>query len=52
MTKNEEIVRNGYEIAERQDPEGFIATFTSDGQFVNEALGISYHRAEMSRYRS
>jgi hypothetical protein len=33
MTTNEQVVRKGYEIAERQDAEGFIATFTADGTF-------------------
>ena len=48
MTRNEQLVRNGYEIAERQDAEGFIATFTPDGAFVNEALGISYHGRDVA----
>ena len=48
MTENEQIVRNGYEIAERQDAEGFIATFTPDGAFVNEALGTSYRGRDVA----
>jgi hypothetical protein len=38
ITRNEEIIRNGYAIAERQDAEGFIDTFTGDGTFTNESL--------------
>ena len=48
MTRNEQIVRNGYDIAERQDAEGFIATFTTDGAFVNEALGTSYRGRDVA----
>jgi ketosteroid isomerase-like protein len=48
MTKNEQIVLNGYEIAERQDAEGFIATFTPDGAFVNEALGTTYRGRDVA----
>src|SRR5467141_396187 len=48
MTKNEQIVRKGYEIAERQDAEGFIVTFTPDGAFINETLGTSYQGRDVA----
>jgi ketosteroid isomerase-like protein len=48
MTPNEQIVRSGYEIAERQDAEGFIATFTPDGEFNNEALGVIYRGRDVA----
>jgi hypothetical protein len=48
MTKNEQIVRKGYEIAEKQDAEGFIATFTPDGEFNNEALGVIYRGRDVA----
>jgi hypothetical protein len=33
MTKNEEVVRTGYQIAERQNADGFIGMFAADGTF-------------------
>ena len=48
MTKNVQIVLNGYEIAERQDAEGYIATFTLDGAFINEALGVRYRGRDVA----
>ena len=48
MTKNEQAVRRGYEIAERQDAEGFIQMFTPDGTFTNEALGMVYRGREVA----
>jgi len=48
MTKNEQAVRLGYEIAERQDAEGFIQMFTPDGTFTNEALGIVYQGRDVA----
>jgi len=35
MTRNEQVVRKGYEIAERQDAEGIIKTFTADARSFN-----------------
>ena len=48
MTKNEQIVRIGYDIAEKQDAEGFIGTFTPDGEFTNEALGVTYRARDVA----
>ena len=48
MTKNEQIIRKGYDIAEKKDAEGFIQTFTPDGTFTNEALGTVYRGREVA----
>ena len=39
---NEEIIRNGYRLAEIKDVSGWVACFTPDGTFTDESVGITY----------
>ena len=39
---NEEIVRNAYHLAEIKDVPGFAASFTDDGTFTDESVGVVY----------
>ena len=39
---NEEIVRNAYNLAEIKDVPGFAASFTEDGTFTDESIGVVY----------
>ena len=39
---NEEIVRNAYHRAEIKDVRGFAASFTEDGTFTDESIGVVY----------
>jgi ketosteroid isomerase-like protein len=43
MTKgNEQIIRNAYHLAEIKDVPGFTASFTEDGTFTDESIGVVY----------
>jgi ketosteroid isomerase-like protein len=49
MTNNEKIIRNAYQTAEIKDIAGWVASFTPDGIFVDESLGITYRGPELAR---
>ena len=43
MTKgNEQIIRNAYHLAEIKDIPGWAASFTEDGTFTDESIGVVY----------
>jgi ketosteroid isomerase-like protein len=43
MTKdNEQIIRNAYHLAEIKDVQGFTASFTEDGTFTDQSIGVVY----------
>jgi len=43
MTKdNEQIIRNAYHLAEIKDVPGFTASFTEDGTFTDQSIGVVY----------
>ena len=39
---NEAIMRNAYHLAEIKDVPGFAASFTEDGTFTDESIGVVY----------
>jgi ketosteroid isomerase-like protein len=39
---NEKIVRNAYEVAEKVDIKGWVASFTPDGTFTDNSIGVTY----------
>jgi len=41
-SNNEKIVRAAYRIAENQDISGWIASFTEDGTFTDQSVGVTY----------
>jgi ketosteroid isomerase-like protein len=43
--KNEQIIRQAYQVAEAKDLKGWVDAFTPDGTFTDESLGVTY-RAE------
>jgi ketosteroid isomerase-like protein len=49
MTNNERIIRDAYQTAEMKDMAGWVASFTSDGIFVDQSLGITYRGPELAR---
>jgi ketosteroid isomerase-like protein len=49
LTNNERIIRNAYQTAEIKDMAGWIGSFTPDGIFVDESLGITYRGPEVVR---
>lgn len=40
--KNEQIIRQAYQIAEAKDLKGWVDAFTSEGTFTDESLGVTY----------
>ena len=48
VTANERVVRDGYAVAERQDAEAFIATFTPDGVFRNKGTGQEFRGRDVA----
>jgi ketosteroid isomerase-like protein len=42
MSENERFIRNAYQIAERQDVNGWGACFNEDGTFTDESSGVTY----------
>jgi ketosteroid isomerase-like protein len=49
MTSNERIIRDAYQTAEMKDMVGWVASFASDGIFVDHSLGITYRGPELAR---
>ena len=49
MTNNERIIRDAYQTAEMKDMAAWVASFTSDGIFVDESLGITYRGPDLAR---
>ena len=43
---NAQIIRNAYRVAEDKDIPGWVACFTEDGTFTDEATGITYRGAD------
>jgi hypothetical protein len=39
---NEQFIRNAYHVAEIKDIPGWVASFTPDGTFTDESLGVTY----------
>src|SRR5467141_4708737 len=39
---NEQIVRGAYERAEKVDIKGWVESFTSDGTFTDNSIGVTY----------
>jgi ketosteroid isomerase-like protein len=39
---NEQIIRKAYQTAEDRDIAGWVASFTADGTFTDESLGVTY----------
>ena len=39
---NEEIIRHAYRVAEEKDIEGWVNSFTPDGTFTDESIGVTY----------
>jgi ketosteroid isomerase-like protein len=44
---NETTVRNAYAVAERKDMEGWINSFTTDGVFTDNSIGVSYRGRDL-----
>jgi ketosteroid isomerase-like protein len=41
-SENEEIIRRAYQRAEDKDIEGWVNSFTSDGTFTDQSIGVVY----------
>jgi ketosteroid isomerase-like protein len=39
---NEQIIRKAYQTAEDKDIAGWVASFTADGTFTDESIGVTY----------
>jgi len=48
MTENERIIRKLYDVAERQDGEGFAAIFAEDGYLLDVPAGQKYVGKEIA----
>src|ERR1700684_1713468 len=42
---NEQIIRSAYQTAEVRDIAGWVASFTADGTFTDESIGVTYRGA-------
>jgi ketosteroid isomerase-like protein len=42
MTANEEAIRKAYQLAEDKDIQGWVNSFTEDGTFTDESIGVTY----------
>lgn len=42
MTANEAAIRNAYQVAEDKDVPGWVNSFTEDGTFTDESIGVTY----------
>ncbi|MFF5408608.1 nuclear transport factor 2 family protein [Streptomyces misionensis] len=47
MDVNEKIIRDAYQVAEVQDIPGWIASFTEDGTFTDQSVGITYRGQDL-----
>jgi len=41
-SENEEIIRRAYQRAEDKDIEGWVSSFTPDGTFTDQSIGVIY----------
>jgi hypothetical protein len=42
MTANEAAIRKAYQVAEDKDIQGWVNSFTEDGTFTDESIGVTY----------
>jgi ketosteroid isomerase-like protein len=42
MTANEAAIRKAYQVAEDRDIAGWVNSFTDDGTFTDESIGVTY----------
>ena len=42
MTENESVIRKAYQVAEDKDVVGWVNSFTKDGTFTDESIGVTY----------
>jgi SnoaL-like domain len=50
MTENESVIRQAYQVAEDKDVVGWVNSFTKDGTFTDESIGVTYRgRDELGR---
>ena len=42
MTASEAAIRNAYQVAEDKDVPGWVNSFTEDGTFTDESIGVTY----------
>ena len=42
MTTNEAAIRTAYQVAEDRDIAGWVNSFTEDGTFTDESIGVTY----------
>ena len=48
-SKNEELIRKVYEVAEKEGAEAFASLFTEDGHFWDVSAGINYRGSEIGK---
>src|SRR6267378_3425504 len=46
MTANEVAIRKAYQVAEDKDVVGWVNSFTKDGTFTDESIGVTYRGPE------
>src|SRR6185295_7161326 len=49
MTENEAVIRKAYQVAEDKDIKGWVNSFTEDGTFTDESIGVTYRGPELGR---
>jgi ketosteroid isomerase-like protein len=42
MTANEATIRKAYQVAEDKDVAGWVNSFTKDGTFTDQSIGVTY----------
>ena len=42
MTANEAAIRKAYQVAEDKDVAGWVNSFTKDGTFTDQSIGVTY----------
>ena len=42
MTANEAAIRKAYQVAEDKDVVGWVNSFTQNGTFTDESIGVTY----------
>jgi ketosteroid isomerase-like protein len=48
-SKNEELIRKVYAVAEKRDAKGFASLFTEDGHFWDVSAGVNYRAPEIGK---
>src|SRR6266480_6495800 len=46
MTANEAAIRKAYQVAEEKDVVGWVDSFTKDGTFTDQSIGVTYRGPE------